>query len=255
MKLLALVTIAMVFVSPLVVQRGDGQARVDVASIKTAKGPANDTRGLSCGLPYVERTSRRIWIPFSQVCGLLRVAYDLSDYQVVGVPRDTGVGPSNYFEVDVRLAGEDVPSMEETRVVLQGLLADRFKYRAHRESRDMPVYVLVATTNGPRLTACSNPKAGSGYAPGRIVSCNPPLPMSRLLQFLSSETGRPVFDKTGLTAPTFELRWLPGQAEPQADSPPGLFTAIQEQLGLKLEPQRGSVDAMIVDAVEPPSPN
>jgi bla regulator protein BlaR1 len=65
-----------------------------------------------------------------------------------------------------------------------------------------------------------------------------PLTMPRFLQFLSSETGRPVFDKTGLAAPTFELRWLPSQAEPQADSPPELFTAIQEQLGLKLEPSR-----------------
>jgi uncharacterized protein (TIGR03435 family) len=79
--------------------------------------------------------------------------------------------------------------------------------------------------------------------------------MSRILQFLSSETGRPVFDNTGLSAPTFELRWLPDKAEPEANSPPGLFTAIQEQLGLKLEPQRGAVDSMIVDAVEPPSPN
>jgi uncharacterized protein (TIGR03435 family) len=75
------------------------------------------------------------------------------------------------------------------------------------------------------------------------------------LQFLSSETGRPVFDKTGLAAPTFELRWLPAHAEPAADSPPGLFTAIQEQLGLKLEPERGFVDTVIVDAVAPPSPN
>jgi uncharacterized protein (TIGR03435 family) len=137
----------------------------------------------------------------------------------------------------------------------RGLLAERFRLRAHRESREMPIYMLVATSNGPRLTSCSNPKAGSGYAPGRIVSCDPPLPMPRLLQFLSSETGRPVFDKTGLAAPTFELRWLPAQAEPAADSPPGLFTAIQEQLGLKLEPERGFVDTVIVDAVAPPSPN
>ena len=255
MRLTALITITMVFVSPLSVQRGGGQARVDTASIKAAKGPANDTRGLSCGLPDVERTNGRIYIPSSVVCGLIRRAYDLSDYQIVGVPRDTGVGPSNFFEVDVRLAGADVPSMEETRGVLQALLAERFKFRAHRESPDASVYVLVATTNGPKLAACSDPKAPSIYAPGRIISCDPPLPMWRLLQFLSSETGRPVLDKTGLSAPAFELRWLPAQAEAEANSPPGLFTAIQEQLGLKLDPQRGAVDSLIVDAVEPPSPN
>jgi uncharacterized protein (TIGR03435 family) len=94
---------------------------------------------LSCALPYVERTGRRIWIPFSQVCGLMRVAYDLSDYQVAGIPRDSGVGPSNFFEVDVRLAGGEVPSREETQVVLRGLLAERFKLRTHPESREVPI--------------------------------------------------------------------------------------------------------------------
>ncbi len=254
MRLAAFATIATMFVSPFLVQQFDGQAQVEVASIKAAKRP-DDPRGLTCALPYVERTSGRIYILFSQVCGLLRAAYDLSDYQVVGIPRDTGVGPSNFFEVDVRLAGGDAPSREETRVVLRELLAERFKLRAHRESREKPVYALVDTGNGPMLTPCSNPKAASGYAPGRILSCDPPMPMPRILQFLSSETGRPVFDKTGLAAPTFELRWLPTNAEPAADSRPGLFTAIQEQLGLKLEPQRGPVDTMIVDAVEPPTPN
>jgi uncharacterized protein (TIGR03435 family) len=155
----------------------------------------------------------------------------------------------------MRLAGGEAPSREEARAVLRDVLADRFKLRTHREPREMPIYALTATTTGPKLTPCSDPKAPSGYAPGRIISCDPPVPMPRLLQFLSSETGRPVFDKTGLAAPTFELRWLPSRAEPAADSPPELFTAIQEQLGLKLEPSRGSVETLVVDAVEPPSPN
>ncbi len=79
--------------------------------------------------------------------------------------------------------------------------------------------------------------------------------MARLLQFLSSETGRPVADRTGLTAPMFELRWLPTLAEPQSGSPPVLVTAIQEQLGLKLDPQRGPVEIVIVSSVEPPTEN
>jgi uncharacterized protein (TIGR03435 family) len=171
------------------------------------------------------------------------------------MPRDTGVGPSNHFELDVRLAGGDVPSMEETRAVLRALLAERFGLRVHREARDMPIYALVTAPNGPKVTSCSNPKAASSYSPGRIVSCDPPLPMRRFLEFLSAETGRPVVDKTGLPVPLFELRWLPARAEPTADSPPELFTAIQEQLGLKLEPQRGSVDTLIVDTIQAPSPN
>jgi uncharacterized protein (TIGR03435 family) len=254
MKVFALVTLSTVFVSPLAGQRGDSQARIEVASVKPVRGP-DDPRGLSCALPYVERTGGRIWIPFSQVCGLLRVAFNLVDYQVTGLSRDTGVGPSNFFEVSVRLTDVAVPSMDDARGVLQDLLTERFRLRAHRESRDMPTYSLVATNDGPKLTPCSDPKAGSRYVPGRIVSCDPPIPMPRLLQFLSAETSRPVVDKTGLAAPTFELRWLPAGATPEADSPPGLFTAIQEQLGLKLEPSKDSVEVMVVDAVESPSPN
>jgi uncharacterized protein (TIGR03435 family) len=78
--------------------------------------------------------------------------------------------------------------------------------------------------------------------------------MPRFLQFLSTETGRPVLDKTGLAARPFELRWLPSEPTP-ADSLPGIFTAIQEQLGLKLEPQKGPVDTLVVNAVEPPGLN
>jgi uncharacterized protein (TIGR03435 family) len=79
--------------------------------------------------------------------------------------------------------------------------------------------------------------------------------MPRLLQFLSSETGRPVVAKTGLAELTFELHWLPAQAEPAPDSPPGLFTAVQEQLGLKLEPGRGQVEMIVIDSVQRPTPN
>ena len=75
---LSLIALAWMLVAPLSAQQGDSPAPVDVVSIKAAKGP-DDPRRLSCGLPYVERTNGRVWIPFSQVCGLLRVAYDLSE--------------------------------------------------------------------------------------------------------------------------------------------------------------------------------
>jgi uncharacterized protein (TIGR03435 family) len=79
--------------------------------------------------------------------------------------------------------------------------------------------------------------------------------MARFAQFLGSATGRMVLDKTGLAPFTFELRWLPDSAEPLPDSPPTLFTAIREQLGLRLEAQRAPVDSIIVTRVERPSPN
>ena len=254
MRLATLITIALMFVTLLSAQQGDSPARVDVISIKPVKGP-DDPRRITCGLVPVERTPGRIYIPFSQVCGLILRAYDVADYQVAGIPVDKGVGPTNFFEVDARLDGGGVPTLDDTRLVIQALLADRFKLRVHREFQERPIYVLMVTKDGPKSIPCSDPKAPSVYAPGRIRSCNPPIPMPRLLQFFSSETGRPVFDKTGLTSLTFELRWLPALAEPQPGSPPEFFTAIQEQLGLKLDPQRGPVETIVVDSVEPPTPN
>ena len=248
--LIAIVCVA----APLSAQRSDRPARVDVVSVKPIHQP-DDSRRLPCGLPPVERTGGRVHIPLSQLCGLIRIGYEVADYQVAGIPLATGVGPSNFFETDVRLEGGAVPTVDQTRLIVQAVLAERFKLHIHRESQERPIYVLAPTGNGPRLTPCSDPRAPSGYTPGRITSCNPPIPMARLLQFLSSETGRPVLDRTGLKDPMFELRWLPALAEPQPDSPPVLVTAIQEQLGLKLEPQRGPIAMVVVDSVAVPSSN
>lgn len=207
--------------------------------------------GGTCALPQLERSGSRVHVQFSKLCGLIRVAYDVADYQVVWMP---SVEPSEYFEVDAR-AGT-TPTIDQARVMLQSLLAERFRLRVHREPLETPVYVLTAAKGGPKKTACTNPEAPSVYTPGRLLSCRPPMPLARVAQLLGRETHRPVLVDTGLTAPdVFELYWLPEGAEPQADSPPSLFTAIQEQLGLKLDARRGTVDAIVVDHAEGPSPN
>jgi uncharacterized protein (TIGR03435 family) len=205
----------------------------------------------------VQRTASRVHIPFSPLCGLIRVAYDVADYQVVGVTATLMKGDaSNFFEVEARSAGDAVPSMDDTRVMLRALLAERFHLTMHREPREAPIYALTVVKGGPKLTPCSNPNASSVVSPGLFLSCSPPMPIARIVQLLSREAGRPVVDKTGLTGTlTFELHWLPENAPALPDSPPTLFTALQEQLGLKLEPQRGPIDTVVVDAVDRPSAN
>jgi len=255
MKRLTLIACIVLLVAPLAAQRDDPKAaaRFDVASVKDVAH--DDPRRLPCGLPGVERSGSRIRIPLAQLCGLIRVAYDVGEYQVARIPENQGVGAFNFFEVDALVENATPPGMEELRLMLRTLLAERFQLRVRRAPVDMPVYVLVAAEGGPRLTGCSNPKSGSGYVAGRIVSCTPPLPMGRFAQFLSRETGRMVLDKTGLDSATFELHWLPDTAQALPDSPPSLFTAIREQLGLKLEAQRAPVDSIVVDHAERPSPN
>jgi uncharacterized protein (TIGR03435 family) len=261
---LVTLTITLLIGTPLFAQQRNSAEPLsfEVASVKQAVIPDDVlprllSGGGMCGLPLVQRTGSRVLIPFSPSCGLIRVAYDVADYQVVGMPADLTKGDaSNFFEVDARAAGKTTPSMDDARAMLRALLADRFLLKAHREPRDARIYALTVAKGGPKMTPCSNPNAASIFSPGLLLSCTPPMPIARIAQLLSREAGRPVVDKTGLTGTlTFELRWLPEGAPSQLDSPPALFTAIQEQLGLKLEPQRGPIDTIVVDSVERPGPN
>jgi uncharacterized protein (TIGR03435 family) len=248
--------------APLLAQQAEAPAapRFEVVSIKPV---AMDVETFSrmmalagpCGLPGIERLGSLVRIQFSFLCGLVRLAYNVADYQVAGIPMELGKADvANAFQVEAR--AETVTATEDIRQLLRQMLAERFQLRVHREPREMPIYAMIPAKDGPRFTACSNPGAGSFYTPGTLVSCTPPMPMSRIAQMLTREAGRPVIDKTGLAGgQAFELHWLPEGAQPQLDSPPSLFTAIQEQLGLKLDPQSGAVDSIVIDHAERPSAN
>jgi len=260
LTVVALVVAALLAVAHLAAQRDTPASALqfEVASVKPVAFPENVVSQLlkaggTCALPTVERSGNRVRVPFGQLCGLIRLAYDVAQYQVVGIANREA---SNFVEIEARAKSETTPTIDDTRLMLRALLADRFRLKVHREARDAPVYVLTPVNGGPKLTACSNPESPSVYAPGRLLSCKSPMPLTRVAQFLSRETDRPVFVGTGLMdAYSFELHWLPEGAETQPDSPPSLFTAIQEQLGLKLESRRGTVDTIVVDEAQAPSPN
>jgi uncharacterized protein (TIGR03435 family) len=254
----------LVLVTPATAQREAPPVspRFDVVSIKPRSAPPDAMAYLltmvhECGLPGIDRSGTRVVIPAASLCGLVRLAYDVAGYQVAEVPPELlRADPSNLLVVEARLGGGTDVSVDELRLMLRAMLADRFKLRVHREPRELAIYALTVMKGGPRLSPCSNPGASSIYTPGRIVSCVPPMTMARVAQMLTREAGRPVIDKTGLDETySFELRWLPDNATILPDSPPSLFTAIQEQLALKLEPQRGSVDSVVIDYAEAPSPN
>ena len=249
-----LIAAAVVFAAPLFAQREAGEARFEVVSIKEIPAP-DDPRRITCGLPGVMPSGNRIRIPLTQLCGLIRLAYNVDEFQISGIPDNRGVGPRNFFEVDALLENGAAPGIDALRPMLRTLLAERFQLQVRREPVEMPVFVLVQEPERKATAPCPDLERGTGYVAGRIASCTPPLPMARFMQFLSSATGRMVLDKTGLEPFTFELHWLPDSAEPQPDSPPALFTAIREQLGLRLEAQRAPVDSVIVTRVERPTPN
>jgi len=145
--------------------------------------------------------------------------------------------------------------------MIQLLLVDRFKLVSHIESRERPVYALEVVTAG-RLGASLKPATGSssflgttGTVRGRSI------PLALLSTLLGGAVGRPVLDRTGL-AGTYDvdLRYTPAlgpAATPEAETPdaPDVFTAVREQLGLRLVSTRGPVPILVIDSAEKPSPD
>ena len=141
--------------------------------------------------------------------------------------------------------------------MMQALLADRFKLTIHREMRDCPVYALVVARNGPKLVASPDGKFSvsqrTGHLEMRAVFTHV------LADYLWSThaSARPVVDMTEPKGPfDVALDRTPDEVRANAaDSGPSVFTAIQEQLGLKLEPRRAPFDFIVIDHVERPSAN
>ena len=264
MKGLTYIIVTLILTAQSVVaQRGDitDLARFEVVSIRPAQIPADVLAGMNatggaCPLVYAERSDTRVSVPAATLCALIRLAYDVEQHQVVGVPTELSrLQASTVFQIEARVPERTGMNLDAIRPMLQSMLAERFRLRVHRESREQSVYALVVSGTGRRQTSCSNPNATSGSVPGRIISCAPPIPMARVAQMLSRDAGLPVVDRTGIAPFAFELHWLPMTAQAQPDSPPILFTAIQEQLGLRLEPQRVPLSVIVVDHAEAPSPN
>jgi uncharacterized protein (TIGR03435 family) len=200
---------------------------------------------------------------------LIGQAYDVREFQISGGP--SWIGSDRY---DINAKAEGLPDRvrpDVMRPLLRNLVEDRFKLKTHTESKEMPVYALVIGKSGSKLKA-SEGEPGPSLRMGRGQLTGKKIAMAMLAQQLSQQLGRTVIDKTGLTGDfDFVLEWTPepGQgggafggpppppeALPQADSSgPTLFTAVQEQLGLRLESQKGPVPILIIDSVEKPTEN
>jgi bla regulator protein BlaR1 len=199
---------------------------------------------------------------------LIREAYGVEDDQIVGAPNWLN---SERYDIEAK-AGKSVADelqklsfdqrVLEYRRMLQALLADRFKLTVHRETKELPAYALVIASNGPKLepakpgdTYPNGMKDLDGFGHGDIMEFGRGLltgqgvPMAFLVRELSKKLGgRIVVDKTQLGGKfDFTLQWTPDE------SGVALFTAIQEQLGLKLELQKGPVEVLVLDHAEMPS--
>jgi uncharacterized protein (TIGR03435 family) len=142
--------------------------------------------------------------------------------------------------------------------MLKALLTDRFQLRFHHEARETSVYALIVDKNGPKLRE-SGPDAkgvlrmNSG---GRITASGST--MTQLIGWFSNANGvdRPILDQTGLTGRyDFTLEWSNPLLSAQDSTAPSIFTAMSEQLGLKLEPRRVPLEILVIDRAQIPSEN
>ncbi len=241
--------------------------RFEVASVKP---------NVSGGGAQIVRTPGGLTATNSEFSTLLQMAFQTRLIDWSRVPDSLR---SERFDIAAKAAGKI--SGDQYWEMLQTLLEDRFKLAFHREIKDAQVYALVlakkGTRTGPKLSRSINAECpvnpdganfcGVGSRPGMMNGQR--VPMARIARELSPFAGRTVQDETGLTGSfDFQLTWTPDQSVSSLDgdkikaagipldpSGPSFFSAIQEQLGLKLQSKKGRVEILVIDHLEQPSEN
>jgi uncharacterized protein (TIGR03435 family) len=185
----------------------------------------------------------------------------LNDDQIEGLP---SWADSAQFAVEAKMdestavALEQLPLPDRIRAqdrMMQSLLADRFALKAHHESRERPVYDLVLAKGGSKLKETPS-SVGSAYSVSNGQLTGHGISIESLTFSITNLVGRVIVDKTGLTGRyDMTLNWTPDEEAGTSTTGPSIFTALEEQLGLKLVSAKGPVDTIVIDHVEKPSQN
>ena len=238
----------------------DASPSFEVATIKPSRpdapGKAFNVQG---------RTFRTL---NTTVTDIITFMYGVHAAQLVGGPSWMG---SETFDISGQPDLPGNPSLNQWKGMMQKLLTDRFKLAFHRDKRELSVYALTVAKSGPKMTKNdSDPNGlpalffrGLGMLPARNANM---ADLAGLLQ--GAVLDRPVVDQTGLAGRfDFTLNWTPDETQfgglgvkvppppDNAAAPPGLFTALQEQLGLKLDASKAQVEIFVIDRVEKPTEN
>jgi uncharacterized protein (TIGR03435 family) len=217
---------------------------------------------------------------------IIREAYRIQDDQIVGMPAWVN---SSRYDIEAKVATADTDALHklspgERGLMIQPLLADRFGLKVHTETRNLPVLTLTVAKGGPKLHEAKpgdtypnglkgpDGKGGAGMmlmGIGKITGQAVAMPF--LVESLSRQLGSMVQDETGLKGNyDLNLEWtpdtatmkgpgdgppVPGNPPPEDSAGPSLYSALQEQLGLKLESRKVPVQVLVIDHVQPPSEN
>lgn len=209
----------------------------------------------------------RLSIESYTLFGLVKEAWNLQNYQIEGKSAPPLLlSNDTLYDIEATAGTNVSPTREQFRLMLQRLLADRFQLKVHTVPTEMPIYALTIGKNGPKFahSTSESPQqvtvsftgANKEYA---LVTCRN-IAMESFATILGVVDGRPVVDKTGLAGtwditlyntPEYKMSHGPEPALGEIS----ILTAVQEQLGLKLEPEKGMIPVLVVDSVSKPSEN
>jgi uncharacterized protein (TIGR03435 family) len=198
---------------------------------------------------------------------LVTFVYDVHGHQIIGAPAWT---TTEKYDVTAKAEGEGQPTQEQLKVMLRKLLADRFQLAVHKEQRELPVYTLSVAKGGVKISRNDPKNETTGVifrGPGSVLLNN--VSMDDLCKMLQNAVlDRPVVNQTGVAGQyDFSLVWTPDQIAPAAPNPnslapgdrgdalPDIYTAIQQQLGLKIDGTKMGIEVLVVDKVEKPTEN
>jgi uncharacterized protein (TIGR03435 family) len=266
MRTAGLVILYVCMASDVFGQAAATQSTFEVASVKPTAPDAS-------GMFIRPLPGGGLQVTGASLKNLISLAYDLRPFQISG---ESQWVDTERFDIDARTATSNAKTPTDTsgdwRKILEGLkslLVDRFQLALHSETKEQAVYALVVNKGGPKLQESTDPrslirKMGRGTIKGQAVA------LGMLALNLSNELGRRVIDKTGLAGKyDFELKWESSQgsaapilsiqtaevALPADSEGPSIFTALKEQLGLRLESGKGPVEVLVIDRAERPSEN
>jgi uncharacterized protein (TIGR03435 family) len=239
------------------IERAAGLPAYDVVSIKP-----NNTAGDNSGMNISQTTFSATNV---SLANLIWLAYDADEDMVSGL---TGPVSSAHFNIEAKILpsddGKPKISPLQMQAMLIPLLADRFHLKVHLEPKTLPIYELVVVRGGPKFQVKPpgppeqrNSTLNFNGTDNSMVVSAKSTTMEDFADELSDQVHRKVVDKTGLVGEAdFTLKFTPELEASATDTNVlSIFTAVQEQLGLRLQPSKGPVDTLIIDHVEMPSAN
>jgi uncharacterized protein (TIGR03435 family) len=208
---------------------------------------------------HIDLHGRHLTLENETVEIMMLLGYQMQKNQIAGVPE---WAKTERWTVDGLADVDGEPNVSQLQTMVRKVLMKRFGLKAHREQRQMPVFALTVAKGRPKMTINTSdpnglPDQHGSHGVGWVMYHYKNTSMPELALMLLSSVDRPIVDRTGLTERyDLQLKWTTDDAHAtDPDAPPGLFTAIQEQVGLKLEPVKAMADVLVIDKVERPEGN